>query len=82
MVAVVNGYTCFTTCDAAAARQGRDPSKPIGSPPDGPGAANARFDRHATVFGGVLMDLLAGRADASSPSGADGIVKRSVDILV
>ena len=26
MVAIVNGYTCFTTCDAEKAKQGKDPN--------------------------------------------------------
>ena len=80
MVSIVNGYTCFTTCDAAAAKQGRDPSKPAGTPPDGSGKTKTPLDKQATVFGGALKDLLAGKADP--PSDPGGIAKPTIDMLV
>ena len=33
MVAVVNGYVCFSSCDAAKAKQGKDPNAPPGAHP-------------------------------------------------
>jgi hypothetical protein len=35
MVAVVNGYVCFTTCDAKKAKQGEDPLALNGAAQDG-----------------------------------------------
>ena len=34
MVAVVNGYVCFSSCDAAKAKQGKDPNAPPGAESD------------------------------------------------
>ena len=80
MVAIVNGYVCFTTCDAKSAQQGKDPNAPPGTPA-GVSAKDAKpgsFDTQpATVFGGALQDLLTANAvmpadpsqqAASSPS--------------
>ena len=71
MVAIVNGYVCFTTCDAKSAQQGKDPNAPPGTPA-GVSAKDAKpgsFDAQpATVFGGALQDLLA--ANAVTPAGA------------
>ncbi len=33
MVTMVNGYMCYTSCQAAAARAGKDPHAPLGAPP-------------------------------------------------
>lgn len=86
MVAVVNGYVCFSTCDAKAARQGRDPNAPPGSPPGTkahkPGAATYGFDdQRATIFGGALQDLLTSNAvtPAGSTSAANGPPDTKVD---
>ena len=32
-VSVVNGYMCYSSCQAAAARAGKDPHAPPGAPP-------------------------------------------------
>ena len=56
MVAVVNGYVCFTTCDAKKAKQGEDPLALTGASPD-------RKKKHgldgqpATVLDGALKNL-------------------------
>lgn len=71
MVAIVNGYVCFTTCDAKSARQGKDPNAPPGTPA-GVSAKDAKpgsFDTQpAAVFGGALQDLLT--SNAVTPAGA------------
>jgi len=72
MVAIVNGYVCFSTCDAKSAQQGKDPNAPPGSPPGTkahrPGdPPTSSFDAQpATTFGGALADLLT--ANAVTPS--------------
>lgn len=76
MVAIVNGYVCFSTCDAQAAKQGRDPNAPPGSPPGTrahrSGDPVSGFDgQPATVFGGALQDLLDANA-VTPPGGAQG----------
>ena len=87
MVAIVNGYVCFLTCDAKSAQQGRDPNAPPGSPPGTkahkPGdPPTSSFDAQpATTFDGALQDLLA--ANAVTPpggaQGANGSPQRNVD---
>ena len=55
MVAVVNGYVCFTTCDAKAARQGKDPlAISGGSQDDNNKKKNGLDNQPATVLGGAL----------------------------
>ena len=63
MIAYVNGYVCTTSCEAAAARAGRDPFAPPGTPPGQPGKSD-KADKSsgldsqpATVFGGSLTSL-------------------------
>ena len=70
MIAYVNGYVCTTPCEAAAARKGRDPFAPPGTPP----AQNGKSDKTlgidsqpATTFGGVLANL--NQTTAIAPTG-------------
>jgi len=79
MVAIVNGYVCFSTCDAKSAQQGKDPNAPPGSAPGTkahkPGdPPTSSFDSQpATTFGGALADLLTADAvTASDPSQQTG----------
>ena len=62
-VSVINGYVCYSGCDAAKARTGQDPHPKS----DQPGAATAPtaggVQNPAVVFGGSL----AGR-DAVAPA--------------
>ena len=74
MVAIVNGYVCFSTCDAKSAQQGRDPNAPPGSPPGtkahepGDPPTSSYDGQPATTFGGALADLVT--ANAVTPSDA------------
>jgi hypothetical protein len=59
MISVVNGYVCTSSCEAASAKQGKDPHAPPGTPP---GTSN-KTDKSsgldgqpATVLGGALKD--------------------------
>jgi len=68
MISVVNGYVCTSSCEAASARQGRDPSAPPGSPP----GVNKKSDfagQPATILDGSLKDLAAPAA-AKAPTNA------------
>jgi len=57
---IVNGYVCFTTCDASAARKGHDPRNPTDDPAKtrqlaGPKAIESGEGTDAVVrFGGAL----------------------------
>ena len=71
MVAVVNGYVCFSSCDADKAKQGKDPNAPPGAEFDpsktqDPTKPKSILDSQpATVLGGALQDL----ANAVNPTG-------------
>ncbi len=73
MIAYVNGYVCTTPCEAAAARAGRDPFAPPGTPPGQSGkfdtiGKSSSFDgQPATVLGGALANLSP--TNAVTPSG-------------
>jgi hypothetical protein len=74
MVSVVNGYVCFTSCDAAAAKQGKNPAAPPGSLPGTPNDKASSFDgQPATVFDGALKQLVDAQALAGgrAPTAAD-----------
>jgi hypothetical protein len=69
MISIVNGYVCTTSCEAAAAKQGKDPSAPPGSPPGVSGKdhkASSFTNQQATVFDGSLKGLTG--ANTSAPS--------------
>jgi hypothetical protein len=57
-IAVVNGYFCATSCDAAKAKKGQDPH-PSNDPGSVDGNNNSpRADNPAVVFGGSLRNTL------------------------
>ncbi len=73
MVAVVNGYTCFTTCDAEKAKQGKDPNAKPGDEFDPEKKKDGLNGRPATILGGALKDLKdavdpAKQSDPSNPA--------------
>jgi hypothetical protein len=62
MISVVNGYVCASSCEAASARQGKDPNAPPGTP----AGTSSKTDKTsgfagqaATMFDGVFKDLAA-----------------------
>jgi hypothetical protein len=92
-LSIVNGYLCFSSCDQAKARQGKDPHpKPDGGDKAGDATNKPRApDGPAVLFGGGLAnlaDLSANsqrdpRAATTPASGTDSNVPRTaVDILV
>ena len=85
-ISIVNGYLCFSSCDAAKARAGENPH------PATPGAkqasANGATDTGrgpAVLFGGALRDASAGNAvnaaDAPAGSGPATAWTRMLDLL-
>jgi hypothetical protein len=72
MIAYVNGYVCTTSCEAAAARAGRDPFAPPGTPPGQSGKSDKSDSsgldsQPAIVLGGSLTVL--NPANAVTPTG-------------
>jgi hypothetical protein len=75
MVSIVNGYVCFSSCDVAAAKQGKDPNAPPGALPgeDADKTKPSALDRQpATVLDGALKDLRNAVDPAAAPGGAGG----------
>lgn len=73
MIAYVNGYVCTTPCEVAAARKGRDPFAPPGTPtgPDGKNDKTKGIDgQPSTIFGGVLANLNQINTVTPSPTAA------------
>ena len=83
MVSVINGYVCFTSCDAAAAKQGKDPTALLGSISSGPHDKTSGLDsRPATVLDGTLKDLdNTPIAIKTEPSGTE-VAKQKVNLLI
>jgi hypothetical protein len=65
MISVVNGYVCTSSCEAASAKQGKDPHAPPGTPP-GPSEKSGIDGQPATVLGGALKGVSAGQSAAPS----------------
>jgi len=63
MVAVVNGYVCFTTCDAKQAQQGKDPLALTGASQDSK-IKNGLSGQPAAILDGALKEF----AKALDPS--------------
>ena len=71
MIAYVNGYVCTTPCEAAAARKGRDPFAPPGTPPDQTkknDKTSGIDGQPAVIFSGVLAN--PNQTGAIAPTGA------------
>ena len=57
-VSVVNGYFCYSSCDEATARAGKDPHPKQDGGVE-PGNASGAVDPPAVTFGGALASLNA-----------------------
>ena len=82
MISIVNGYVCFSSCDAAAAKQGKDPTAPLGSIS---GVSDKHFSslnsRAATVLDGALKDFATPGPTDASVSGPT-VAHQKVNILI
>jgi len=81
-VSVVNGYVCFSSYDAANAKQGKDPNAPPGSEFD-PSKTKQHDGQPATILDGALKDLanaIDGAGD-TAPAGSDYRSSPTVDRL-
>lgn len=82
MISVVNGYICCSSCDVAAAKQGKDRAAPRGSVPGTAGKKTSGLDtRPATLLDGALKDF----ADTNTATGTNAlqppIAKQRVNLL-
>jgi hypothetical protein len=74
-VSVVNGYLCFSSCDEATARQGKDPQAQPGALGEAGKDKTSGFNhRPATVLDGLLKDLASAvnGAAAAAPTDNNG----------
>jgi len=73
MVAVVNGYVCFTGCDAEKAKQGKDPNAKPGDEFDPEKKKSGLNGQPATILDGALKEFAEGldpakQSDPSDPT--------------
>jgi len=85
MVSIVNGYMCYSSCQTAAARAGKDPHAPPGVPP----GQSDHKDKANGLAGQQPAILDPGHsADAIDPASAAGATNgdyrspQSVNLLV
>lgn len=91
-VSVVNGYMCYTPCQAAAARAGKDPHVPPGAPTGQSDPMHERKDKADGLAGQppAILDPghAASGAGAVDPTAAAGAANsdyrsaQSVNLLV
>ena len=93
-VSVVNGYMCYTSCQAAAARAGKDPHAPPGAPPgqhDGKDKANGLAGQQPSILdpghasngvNGTNGPNAIGPAAAAGAANADYQSSLSVNLLI
>ena len=82
MISVVNGYVCLTSCDAAAAKHGRDPAAPPGSLPGTSDKKASSFDAQpATVLDGALKDLTRTHTATATSGSQPAVAQQKVNLL-
>ena len=74
MISVVNGYVCTSSCEAASAKQGKDPSAPPGAAQGSsePKKTPSFASQPATVLSGALKDAANVVAAASNSTPSSG----------
>jgi hypothetical protein len=73
MISVVNGFVCSSGCDVEAAKKGKDPNAPPGSPPGTSSKTDktSGFDKQpVTILDGALKDLTAANAVTAASAAA------------
>jgi hypothetical protein len=80
-VSIVNGYLCYSACDAAKARAGKDPHP---QPDANEQGASVAMGSPAVIFGGTLAGRNAVIQADAAPAARDNLAARAarVDILV
>ena len=80
MISIVNGYVCTSSCEAAAAKQGRDPHAPPGTPPWQSDKKSGIDGQPATILGGAFNNLVNSTAVASGAASSNN-AQPSLDIM-
>jgi hypothetical protein len=82
MISIVNGYICTSSCDVAAAKQGKDPAAPPGSLAGTSSKKTSISDNQpATVLDGALKDFTNTDAAARTSPIQPTIVQQKVNLL-
>ena len=82
MVSVVNGYVCFSSCEA---KQGNNPNLVPGTPPEAPDPKkkSAFAGQPTVILNGVLKDVANGTSSAGASNiPGDTNQQPSLNILV
>jgi hypothetical protein len=83
MISVVNGYVCTSSCEAANAKQGKDPNAPPGTPP-GQSSKTDKTSGFAGQPATILDGALNNHSSASAVTAASSAVssnRPSVNLL-
>jgi hypothetical protein len=83
MISIVNGYVCLTSCDAAAAKHGKDPAAPPGSAAGTSDKKISGFDTQpATVRDGALKDFVRAHEALSGSISRPADPGQKINLLV
>jgi len=80
-VSVVNGYVCFSSCDVAAAKQGKDPNAPPGALPGADDKKKHGLSGPATILDGALKDLTSAVSPTGDAAAAGAARRPLVNVL-
>lgn len=82
MISIVNGYICTSSCDVAAAKQGKNPAAPPGSVP-GPSSKKTSGvqTQPATVLDDALKAFASTNAVARTSPSLPAIALQKVNLL-
>jgi hypothetical protein len=82
MISVVNGYICTTSCEVAAAKQGKDPAAPPGSVPGTSNQMTSGLDtRSATLLECAPKDFASANTATGTDASQAAIAQHKVDRL-
>jgi len=81
-ISVVNGYLCYSGCDAAKARSGQNPHPSTNGAESGQSGSAQQNGGNGVIYGGILGALNATNNIAASGSpGETTVSKSTVDIV-
>jgi len=81
MISIINGYVCTTSCEAAAAKQGKDPHAPPGQLAGADDKKKTAFADPATILDGALKDFVNAVGSSGDASAANAPRQPQVNIL-
>ena len=82
MISIVNGYICTSSCDVAAATQGKDPATPPGSIPGTSSKKTSDLDtRPATVLDGALKSFACTNTATGTGAPQFAIAPQKINLL-